>query len=128
MVLKWISDNRSLYLILFYNFFHLFFPIKNIKIIIYFNLKMKFLNFINHFEFFHDFPIKVPWVTKRNPWGHCDKVPWAITRNSLKAHYGVYKSKLHLNTILQRSSDPVLLDVPLGKPVMYHVTLCEVLR
>ena len=37
----------------------IFFPIKNIHIMIHFNFKIKFLNFINVFAFIHDFPIKV---------------------------------------------------------------------
>ena len=77
-------------------------------------------------------PIKVPCITKRNPRDHCDKVQWIINRNSLKSYWGkgVYTSKLHIN-IMSHSAKLqwfARMDVPLGKPVMYNVTLSEELR
>ncbi len=41
-----------------------------------------------------------------------------INRNSLKFH----------GDVMQRSTEPHGVIYQLGKPVMYHVTLCEVLR
>ena len=56
--------------------------------------------------------------------------PWTIIRNSIKYNHDILYAtlkKFHLGLYAKVHWAP-RRDVPLGKPVMFHVTLCEVLR